>query len=53
MLNKNKFFKCEKQLTNDNLTECENKSGIKIPSSLKQLYLTCNGGNIYQICLYN
>ncbi|MCX8729199.1 SMI1/KNR4 family protein [Gilliamella sp. B2969] len=48
MFDKNNFYECEKKITIDNLTECENKLGIQLPSSLKQLYLTCNGGLVYK-----
>ncbi|PIT22544.1 hypothetical protein BGI37_13685 [Snodgrassella alvi] len=51
MLNKDNFYKCEKKLTIDDLHACENKLGITIPNSLKELYVNCNGGNVYRsIC---
>ena len=48
MLNKDNFYKCEKKISIDDLHACENKLGITIPNSLKELYLNCNGGMVYK-----
>lgn len=51
MINNENFYKCEKKLTIQDLEECEKKLSIILPDSLKELYLACNGGNVYKyIC---
>lgn len=43
-MGKNKFFKCEKALSESDIINVEDRLGIKFPEDFKAHYLLYNGG---------